>query len=71
MVDLFKKFFGEASKEPGSGGTVGRPHDIRVATCALLLEMANIDGEFSDAERDHLVAILGKEYGLSDIKEPL
>ncbi len=66
MVDLFKKFFGEASKEPGPGGTAAPPHDIRVATCALLLEMANIDGEFSDAERDHLVAILGKEYGLSD-----
>ena len=41
-------------------------HDIRIATCALLLEMANIDGEFSDSERNRIISILKRDYQLSE-----
>ncbi len=41
-------------------------HDIRVATCALLLEMSHIDGEFSDSERDHIMSMMKHDHGLSD-----
>jgi uncharacterized tellurite resistance protein B-like protein len=44
----------------------GRPDMIHVATCAILLEMARIDGEFSDSERDDILAVFKNKYHLSD-----
>ncbi|MFQ5651346.1 MAG: TerB family tellurite resistance protein [bacterium] len=64
MIDLIQKFF---TPDPGpakEASDAAPVHDIRVATCALMLEMANIDGEFNDQERQQLFAILKKEYGL-------
>jgi uncharacterized tellurite resistance protein B-like protein len=60
MIDLIKKFFGpeEEAQE--------RNHDIRIATCALLLEMANIDGEFTEPERDRILSFVKEDYDLSD-----
>jgi uncharacterized tellurite resistance protein B-like protein len=43
-----------------------RAERIQVATCALLLEVANSDDEFSDIERDNIVQILEKDFELSD-----
>ncbi|UCB49063.1 MAG: TerB family tellurite resistance protein [Deltaproteobacteria bacterium] len=64
MIDLVKRFFGKTPK--GKGDQDEDPsHDIRIATCALLLEMASIDGEFSVAERKSIVARLKKDYQLS------
>ena len=34
--------------------------------CALFLEMANIDGEFSGSERDNVISLLKRQYGLPD-----
>jgi len=66
MIDLVKKFFGKST----AGGPANRhrntPHDVCVATCALFLEMANIDGEFSESERENIISVLKKEYHLSD-----
>lgn len=39
---------------------------MRVAACALLVEMGQIDGEFSDKEQEHLIDHLKTEYDLSD-----
>ena len=62
MIEALKKFFGPQAdtkkKEPSDA------HDIRVATCAILLEMANIDKEFSDVEQSHVVDILKSRFGL-------
>ena len=67
MIDTIKKFFGKRSGVQGSSEKGGAPHhDIRVATCALFLEMANIDGEFSESEKAHVVSALQKDHGLSD-----
>ena len=41
-------------------------HDIRIAICALFLEMSNIDGEFSKTERENIISIMKKHYDLSD-----
>ena len=66
MIDLVKKFFGKSAIE--SPGDLGgeKFHDIRVATCALLIEMSNIDGEFSKSERESIISVLKKDYDLSD-----
>ena len=72
MIDIVKKFF-SGTREPGAAEIREKePHDIRVATCALLLEMAHIDGEFSDSEKDHILTHLEEDYGLSgDLAEEL
>lgn len=65
MIDLVKRFFKKAGKSGSENDREQSAHDIRIATCALFLEMAAIDGEFSDTERENIVAILKKDYGLS------
>jgi len=40
--------------------------DIRTATCALFLEMALTDGEFSETEQDRVLSILKNDYDLSE-----
>ena len=66
MIDLVKRFFvkARASRPADTGKADG--HDIRVAVCALFLEMANIDGEFSDSEVESIILLLKEHYGLSD-----
>jgi len=66
MIDLVKKFFGKTSKDSPADEGKDTSHDISIATCALFLEMANIDGEFSESERENIISILKKEYDLSD-----
>ncbi|MBW2636324.1 MAG: TerB family tellurite resistance protein [Deltaproteobacteria bacterium] len=65
MIDMVKKFFGKRGGEK-RGEKKESFHDIRIATLALLLEMSQIDGHFSDSERDSIVAILKKDYQVSD-----
>jgi uncharacterized tellurite resistance protein B-like protein len=66
MIDLVKKFFGKTAKRVEADQDKDTSHDIRIATCALLLEMAYIDGEFSEPERKRILATLKKDYQLSD-----
>ena len=66
MIDRLKKFFAKIGSDDSPGQKTHSDHDIRVATCALFLEMANIDGEFSEMERRHVVSILKRDFGLSD-----
>ena len=66
MIDLVKKFFGKSPKGGPGDQVEETSHDIRVATCALFLEMSNIDGEFSKTERENIISIMKKHYDLSD-----
>jgi len=67
MIDVIKKFFGKGMGDQSPSKKIDEPHhDIRVATCALFLEMANIDGEFSQSEKAHVVSTLKQDYGLPD-----
>jgi uncharacterized tellurite resistance protein B-like protein len=63
MMDLVKRFFGRTPKGEGDQIRDGS-HDVHIATCALLLEMASIDGEFSDSERNRIISILKRDYHL-------
>jgi len=63
MKNLVKKFFGPGKARDFQKEAV---HDTRVATCALLLEMANIDGEFSEDERARIITVLRKEFGVAE-----
>ena len=39
---------------------------LRIATCAIMIEIANSDDEFTDGERTRIVEILSLKFDLSD-----
>jgi uncharacterized tellurite resistance protein B-like protein len=51
---------------PGTPGAHSRvhPHDVRVAACALLLELAHADGHFSALERSRIGGMLQRWFGV-------
>jgi len=66
MIDLVKNFFSKGEKNVSENQAEASSHDIHIATCALLLEMSNIDGEFSEVEKKNIISTLKKNYQLSD-----
>ena len=66
MIDLVKSFFGKRSASTGPSHETQGVHDVRIATCALFMEMASIDEEFTDSERERILSILRGHFGLSD-----
>ena len=66
MIDLVKRFFRKSVENRVAEHLERRCQNIQVATCAVLLEMARIDKEFSEEEQENLVSILKKRYGLSN-----
>lgn len=66
MINLVKQFFGKTISTDSDQKKKEESHDIRIATCALLLEMANIDGEFSEEEQENIISMLKKNFQLSD-----
>ena len=66
MIDLIKRFFNKKTEDTPADQGEDKPHDIRIATCALLLEMSKIDGEFSNSERESIISVLKRDYDLPD-----
>lgn len=64
MLDGIKSFFQSAMSPPESAEPAVRDRDIRLAACALLLELAYADDHFSDAEREHLRSAVRRQFGL-------
>jgi uncharacterized tellurite resistance protein B-like protein len=64
MLDAIRRFL--ADSLPGTPGAHSRvyPHDVRLAACALLVELANVDGEFSAVERDRILEILQRHFAV-------
>lgn len=66
MLNSFRRFFDEFL---APAGTVGVPqaheHQLQLATAALLMEMARADFADSEAERDHVLALLQREFALT------
>ena len=53
---------------PGTPGQHSRlhPHDVRIAACALLLELAHADGYFSALERSRIAGMLRRWFGVHE-----
>jgi uncharacterized tellurite resistance protein B-like protein len=66
MIDLIKQFFSKDAVTGRAAQSRENLHDIRVATCALLLEIARIDGAFSDSEEAQIIQMLKEVHGLSE-----
>ena len=65
MFDVVKRFFSKATAKVNGASSQNTEHDIRVATCALFVEIARIDEKFTEAETNSIVSILKARYGLS------
>lgn len=65
MHDPFEKFFASRMR-PVTNGEDRRTEAIRVAACALLLELAHADDEFSEAERSHIEVVMRRHFALDE-----
>ncbi|MGE0441968.1 MAG: TerB family tellurite resistance protein [Gemmatimonadales bacterium] len=62
MLESIRDFFARRM-HTAAEAPAGRP-GVQVAACALLLELAHADGEFSADERTHIEQALGRHFGL-------
>lgn len=63
MLNAIKSLF-HSSMFPDSPSPALRGRDTRLAACALLVELAHADDEFTPEERAHLVAAVRRQFGL-------
>ncbi len=65
MIDKLKRFFNKPQPKGTTDDGQASEHDVRVAVCALFVEMARIDRKFTPAEMEMIISILKDKYGLS------
>jgi uncharacterized tellurite resistance protein B-like protein len=66
MIKKITAFFNAQMAPPRETKTVERDERrLIIATGALLLEMAQADSDFSDLEKENIIAILQQEYQLN------
>ena len=65
MINSLKRFFNQSAAGGAEGSGRDTEHDIRIATCALFLEMARIDEKFTEEEMETVLSIMREKYGLS------
>lgn len=65
MMDILNRFFGSRGSA-GQHRQAADDHELNVATCALLVEMARIDESFTAQETDSIVRILETRYGVPE-----
>ena len=73
MLDAIREFFltsmqppSDADGDPDVRGPDARNPDVRMAACALMLELVWADDEFADEERQHLEAAVRRHWGLGE-----
>lgn len=65
MIDKLKRFFSQSKPNDAQDTSQAPEHDVRVAVCALFVEMARIDKKFTPSEMETILSILKEKYGLS------
>ena len=65
MLEHLKRLLaGRPAPDPDARPSASAGHDLQVAACALLLELAHADDEFSGGERRHIEEALARHFGL-------
>ena len=68
MLEVIRRFVRErlaGTQNPGGApGSTPSPSPVQLAACALLLELAYADDEFSPEERRHIETTLQRHFGL-------
>jgi uncharacterized tellurite resistance protein B-like protein len=70
MFEHLKKILSNESTGPfkaeNADGSDNHEQQLQIATAAIFVEMAKADGDFSDEEREHIVASLKNRFGLEE-----
>ena len=70
MLEAIRRFVRErliGTDESSASGKVLAPHSrVQLAACALLLELAHADNEFSAEELRHIESTVARHFGLDD-----
>ena len=64
MLNSIKRFFSSSMSPAPEADEGSAKKDIRLAACALLLELAHADDKFTDDERQHLESAVRRQFGL-------
>lgn len=74
MLESIRSFFNHRMRLQAPEQSVQSADDaaeaqyrLQVAACALLLELAHADDEFTRAERDHIEAVLRRHFALDEV----
>ena len=65
MIENIKMLFSE-KMHPGQRDMPADPKKVSIATCALLLEMAHADDQFSKEEMANIITILQTQFDLAE-----
>ena len=65
MIDAIRSFLSGRPKAEESQGAAHGLDPLHLAACALLLEVAYADGEFTGTERAHLENAIERHFGLA------
>lgn len=66
MMESIRQFFMANMAEPATEVDKDLPADLRLAACALLLELAYADDDFTEVERVHLEGAIRRQFGLDE-----
>ena len=66
MIESIRQFFLANMAEPETKEDEALPADLRLAACALLLELAYADDDFTEEERVHLKGAVRRQFGLDE-----
>ena len=64
MLDAIRNFFRTSMSPPPDAEEDASHKDLRLAACALLLELAHADDEFTEDERQHVESAVRRQFGL-------
>lgn len=63
MIDLLKNLF--SVRKTDVSNEQNNEHILKVATCAIFIELANIDENFSEAEKIRIVDLMKNSFNLN------
>ena len=66
MIEALRSFFAKHAQPPPPGETGDEHGALRVAACALLLELAHADNDFSAEERAHIEDAMTRHFELDE-----
>jgi uncharacterized tellurite resistance protein B-like protein len=66
MLSSLKKYFDSNIAVDNKKSAADNNSNLQIATCALLVEMANSDDDFSNDEKARIVDILRNRFGMDD-----
>jgi len=64
MLESIRTFFNRKMQNGGNTESTDQTYRLHVAACALLLELAYADNNFTEGERAHIEAVLQRHFGL-------